>query len=219
LTAKDVTITPRINSYLASRFCVENPAAAAARARAERDGHAIHVTQLQGAVLRFLVNLVQAERVLEIGTYFGYSAIWMAEGLSANGQLDTIEVDQARAAVARALLDRSGVGERVTILIGDAATLLLQMDGRYDLAFIDGTKGNYPEYLQACSRLVRPGGLIVADNVLWRGEVADETLVNPRLAGVRKFNDTISAAGHRSVILPIGDGMSLTIADSQELCS
>ena len=125
-----------------------------------------------GALLRHLVLLLQPRRVLEIGTFSGYSAIWMAGALPEGGLLDTIEVNDEMEALIREGFDRAGVANRIRLVIGDALDILPMIDETYDLVYIDGNKREYIAYYQSVIDLVRPGGYIVADNVLWNGKVS-----------------------------------------------
>lgn len=125
-----------------------------------------------GALLRHLVLLLQPRRVLEIGTFSGYSAIWMAGALPEGGRLDTIEINDEKEALIREGFDRAGVADRIRLVIGDALDILPMIDETYDLVYIDGNKREYIAYYQSVIDLVRPGGYIVADNVLWNGKVS-----------------------------------------------
>lgn len=125
-----------------------------------------------GALLRHLVLLLQPRRVLEIGTFSGYSAIWMAGALPEGGRLDTIEVNDEMEALIREGFDRAGVADRIRLVIGNALDILPMIDETYDLVYIDGNKREYIAYYQSVIDLVRPGGYIVADNVLWNGKVS-----------------------------------------------
>ena len=125
-----------------------------------------------GALLRHLVLLLQPRRVLEIGTFSGYSAIWMAGALPEGGRLDTIEINDEMEALIREGFDRAGVADRIRLVIGDALDILPMIDETYDLVYIDGNKREYIAYYQSVIDLVRPGGYIVADNVLWNGKVS-----------------------------------------------
>ena len=124
-----------------------------------------------GALLRVLATAVRAERILEIGTAIGYSGIWLAGALPAGGSLFTMEYDEDRARQARENFARAGVADRVSVIVGDAQRMLAKVSGPFDLIFQDGDKKQYGPMLDRLVDLLRPGGLLVTDNVLWSGEV------------------------------------------------
>jgi predicted O-methyltransferase YrrM len=155
----------------------------------------MHVSAAQGRFLQLLVGISNARRVLEIGTLAGYSAIWMARALPADGQLVTLEVDPTAAEVARTNFDDAGVDDRIELLLGPASQSLagLAADEPFDLVFIDADKPAYPEYLAAVLRLSRSGTVIVADNVVRDGAVAEADHDDERVVGVRRFLEAVSA--------------------------
>ncbi len=124
-----------------------------------------------GALLRVLTTAVGARRALEIGTAIGYSGIWIAEALPVDGMLLTLEIDEARARVARGNFKRAGLESRVSVMVGDAQRMIAKVSGPFDLIFQDGDKKLYSVLLDRLVDLLRPGGLLVTDNVLWDGEV------------------------------------------------
>lgn len=167
-----------------------------------------------GQVLQLLCRLTCARRVLEIGTCTGYSGIWIARGLPADGQLETLELDPQRAAMARAHFRQAGVAERVTVTVGDAReTLAARADGSVDAVFIDADKPPYPVYLEEALRLVRPGGLILADNVLTLGPrvaVYDEATSSESVRALRRYNRLVATDPRLlGTILPVGEGLSV----------
>jgi len=155
----------------------------------------MHVSAAQGRFLQLLVGISGARRVLEIGTLAGYSAIWMARALPADGQLVTLEVDPTAAEVARTNFDEAGVDDRIELLLGPASESLagLDADEPFDLVFIDADKPAYPDYLAAALRLSRSGTVIVADNVVRDGAVAESDHEDERVVGVRRFLEAVSA--------------------------
>src|SRR5512143_2168994 len=124
-----------------------------------------------GALLRVLATAVRAQKILEIGTAVGYSGIWLAGALPAGGMLMTMEMDAARAQEARANFERARVSDRVSVIVGDAERMLTKVAGPFDLIFQDGDKKLYTRLLDRLVSLLRPGGLLVTDNVLWAGKV------------------------------------------------
>jgi caffeoyl-CoA O-methyltransferase len=168
------------------------------------------VDEVEARLLALLVSLIGARRILEVGTFTGYSAASMAEALPRDGELVTLEARADHAAKAREHVDSVGVGDRVTIVEGPASTSLARLEGPFDLAFIDADKASYPLYFEAVLGLMRPGGLIVADNVLRSGRVLDGSARDADTMGMRTFNDlVVSDARVESVMLTIRDGVSL----------
>jgi predicted O-methyltransferase YrrM len=166
-----------------------------------------------GALLEALVRATGGRAVLEVGTFVGTSAAWMARALAPGGRLDTLEADPARADRAEAFLARAGLGDRVRVHRGPAIESLPGLpDGAYDLCYIDADKTGYPAYLEHAVRLVRPGGLILADNVLSGGRVArPDGERDGNAAALAAF--TLAAVDHPrlvTTVLTIGDGVSLS---------
>jgi predicted O-methyltransferase YrrM len=151
------------------------------------------VTPLQGRLLELLVRLAGARSILELGTLGGYSTIWLARGLADGGRLVTLEAEPEYARVARANLERAGLADTVDLRVGPALETLPQLDGPFDLIFIDADKRSNPDYLGEALRLSRPGTLIVADNVVRGGAVADSDASDPSVAGVRRFLELVGA--------------------------
>jgi predicted O-methyltransferase YrrM len=151
----------------------------------------IEVSATQGKLLFVLAKAMGARRILEIGTLGGYSGIWLARALPPDGRLVTLEIDPAHAAVARRNFERAGVASRVDLRVGDALEQLWDMptdtDGPFDLVFIDADKTRLAEYFDWSVRLARRGGLIVVDNVVRDGAVADPRSEDPSVQGVRRF--------------------------------
>jgi predicted O-methyltransferase YrrM len=165
-----------------------------------------------GRLLEILARLVAATRALEIGAGAGYSGIWIARGLTEGGRLETIELSEENAEVCRTNYEAAGVGDRVEIRLGAALDVLPGLDGPYDLCFMDAVKSEYPGYLDHARRLVRRGGLICADNVLWQGTVSDPSVREPSTDAVREFNRRIfEDPGLVSHIVPVGDGLSVSV--------
>lgn len=173
----------------------------------------IQVPGRTGRVLELLTLLVAPGRILEIGTLGGYSALWMARGLPSGGRILTLEKDPERAAMARSFIERAGESGRIEVRVGDARAVVPELgsDGTYDLVFIDADKESYTFYLEQSARLLRPGGLLLADNALWHGRVVEEDPDEPT-RGVQEFNRRLAARGDfRSTILPVGDGVALGV--------
>lgn len=153
---------------------------------------AISVSPAQGKLLHILARIRGARRILEIGTLGGYSTIWLARALPDDGSLITLEIDPHHAEVARANVVRAGVGGKVEIIVGPALDSLAQLEGTFDLFFIDADKENIPRYFEESMRLSIPGSLIVVDNVVRKGQIV-EASDDPNVAGVRKFMEIAGA--------------------------
>ncbi len=170
-----------------------------------------------GALLRVLAMAVRATRILEIGTAIGYSGIWMAGALPEGGMLLTMEVDEQRVREARGNFKRAGVAERVNVMTGNARLLLAKVSGPFDLIFQDGDKLMYGPMLNRLIELLRPGGLLVTDNVLWDGDVVPgfgaHKHTNPADAeAIAAYNEQIH--NHPSLvtsIVPLRDGVAISV--------
>jgi predicted O-methyltransferase YrrM len=187
-----------VDDYFASRLAPSDPvldAVLAANAAAGLPAH--DVTPLQGRFLELLVRITSARRILEIGTLGGYSTIWMARALGDEGRILTLEADPKHAEVARGNLEEAGLADRVDLRIGAALDTLADIAAEggvpFDLVFIDADKPSNPDYLAWALKLTRTGSLIIADNVVRDGAVADGTSADPRVQGVRRFTDMIAA--------------------------
>ncbi len=179
----------------------------------------IQVSAAYGAFLNLLARAANARRILEVGTLAGYSTIWLARALPADGRLVSLELEQRHADVARANLERAGVSEQVEIVVGPAAELLRRLadvgTDAFDLIFIDADKDGYPEYLKLALELSRSGTLIVADNVVRGGQVATVDSGDGRVMGVRRFLEDLAADERldATVVQTVGakgyDGMAI----------
>jgi predicted O-methyltransferase YrrM len=150
------------------------------------------VTPLQGRLLELLARLVGARSILELGTLGGYSTIWLARGLREGGRVVTLEVSAEYARVARANIERAGFAGVVDLRVGPALETLGELEGAYDLVFIDADKRSNPQYLGEAVRLSRPGTLIVADNIVRSGAVADPGSSDPSVTGVQRFLELVA---------------------------
>ena len=167
---------------------------------------------LQGRLLKMLTQLCAPALAVELGTFTGYSALCIAEGLPKDGRLITIEVDDELEDFIRRQLETSEYGRKVELRLGPALDICRELpDESVDMMFIDADKRQYPAYLEEAARMLRPGGLIIADNTLWSGHVCDPEYENdPQTRGVRTFNDmAVSLPGFETVILPVRDGITL----------
>jgi predicted O-methyltransferase YrrM len=164
----------------------------------------------QGRVLSMLSKMVRPERILEIGTYTGYSALCLAEGLTKSGKLYTIDVNEELESRVRGYFEQSDYSEQIDYIIGDAMHVIPSMNEKWDLVFIDADKMNYINYYNLIFSQVKIGGYIIADNVLWSGKVADETKIDKDTLLLRSFNDLVSNDERvEEVLLPIRDGLMI----------
>ena len=166
---------------------------------------------LQGRLLRMLVHMIRPRRILEVGTFSGYSAISMAEGLEGDGHLWTFEINDEMEDFTRKWIDESPVADRITFLIGDAITEAPRLGLQFDMVFIDGDKRTYVETYELALSLLAPGGYILVDNTLWDGHVIDPAYDHDhQTQGVRRFNDHLARDTRvEKVILPLRDGLTL----------
>jgi caffeoyl-CoA O-methyltransferase len=172
----------------------------------------MQVSPEQGAFLTILTRLLGATNVVEVGTFTGYSALCMARGLSDGGRLLCCDVNEEWTAIARRYWEEAGVAERIDLRLAPAAETLraLPSSPQLDLAFIDADKPGYLVYYEEVLSRLRPGGAILADNVLWSGRVIDESLSDTNVEAIRAFNDTVAADDRvEAVMLPISDGLTL----------
>lgn len=166
---------------------------------------------IQGRLLRMLTIMIAPEKALELGTFSGYSALCIAEGLPENAELHSLEVnDELEPFIRRHWQDRPEA-RKIHLHIGDAERTMRNFpDQSFQLIFIDADKRRYPQYYMEAKRLLAPGGYIIADNTLWDGHVADPDRNDPQTAGIKRFNDLIAAdTDLEKVIIPLRDGLTL----------
>ncbi|MDE6268256.1 MAG: O-methyltransferase [Muribaculaceae bacterium] len=171
---------------------------------------------VQGRLLAMLSHMISPRAILELGTYAGYSALCLAEGLQPGGTLDTVEIDDEMEDFIRGRFDASPIGASISLHIGDAVNVMKMMiaDGRiFDLIFIDANKRHYCEYYELALSLLAPGGFILADNTLWSGKVVEASRashVDAQTRGILDFNDLVASDPRvEVVILPLRDGLTL----------
>lgn len=165
---------------------------------------------LQGQFLRMLCQMNRVNNVLEIGTFTGYAAISMAMGMDDGGVLHTIDINDEIEDFTREFIAQSGLEKKIVFHIGDACEIIPQMNECFDLVFIDADKRQYSEYYRLVFDKVRPGGIIVADDVLWDGKVVDGVSKDPQTSGILEFNELVQS-DHRveNILLPIRHGLML----------
>ena len=181
-----------------------------------RDTHLYHLRprmcsgHLQGKILKMLVRMINPKTILELGTFTGYSALAMADGLT-DGELHTIEIDDELEEFILNHFESAPNGNKIHLHIGDAREIIPQLNKQFDMVFIDANKRQYVEYYNLVFDYVRPGGFIIADNTLWDGKVVDwGKKLDAQTEGILNFNDFIAADKRvEKVILPIRDGSTL----------
>jgi len=166
---------------------------------------------LQGRLLKMLVQMIRPKRILEVGTFSGYSALCMAEGLEEGGKVYTFEINDEQEDFTRPWIEGSPMADKVEFIIGDAIKEAPKLGLEFDMAFIDGDKRTYVETYEMVLKILRPGGFILADNTLWDGHVTDPAYDRDhQTQGIRRFNDHIAQDTRvEQVILPLRDGLTL----------
>jgi predicted O-methyltransferase YrrM len=214
-----------VDQYFAASLLGSDPVLdAALEASAEAGLPLISVSPNQGKLLQMLAQITDARSILEIGTLGGYSTIWLARGMRADGRLITLEVDPAHATVAQKNVERAGLGGVVEVRLGSALDTLprIEAEGRgpFDLIFIDADKANIPAYFDWAVKMSRPGALIIVDNVVRDGEVVDANSTDASVRGVRRFVEMLSERTDMSgtVIQTVGtkgyDGFAIVLVGS-----
>jgi predicted O-methyltransferase YrrM len=216
-----VTTWDAVDAYINEHLIGDDPALGGALAHAAAAGlPAHHVAPNQGKLLYLLARLQGARTILELGTLAGYSTIWLARAVPVGGgRVVTLEADPRYATVARENLERAGVADRAEVVVGDALDTLPTLGGPFDVVFLDADKQRNPEYLEHALRLTRPGSLIIADNVVRDGALADAASADPRVLGVRRFTELLGAAANvtATAVQTVGtkgwDGFALALVE------
>jgi len=213
---RTIQLDDRTYEYLLAHSLREAPALAALRAEtASHPKVNMQIAPEQGQFMQMLVRLTGARRAIEVGVFTGYSSLAVMLAMPKDGRLLACDISPVYTAVARRHWQEAGVADRIELVIAPAkATLDARIaageSGRYDFAFIDADKGGYLAYYERLMKLVRPGGLIVVDNTLWSGEVANPENRDSDTAALREFNDILHKdARIELAMLPVGDGLTL----------
>ena len=216
MTRRTLPLTERLYDYLVANSLREHPALAQLRDETSRlPGAGMQIAPEQAQLMAFLVELIGARRVLEIGCFAGYSALAMALALPADGRLITLEANAEPVEIGRRAWTAAGVADRIEVRLGRAADSLEQLlaegaAGSFDLVFIDADKKSYDAYYERALVLVRPGGLILLDNMLWGGAVADPADQERQTASLRALNAKLHLDERIALsLLPLGDGLAL----------
>jgi len=205
-------VDPRVEEYAEAHTAPEGDLfeRLAAETHEKTTAPQMMVGRIEGRFLGVLVRSLRARRVLELGTFTGYSSISMALALPSGGRVITCDVNKETTAIARRYAEEAGVADRIDYRLGPGLETIAQLDGPFDLVFIDADKPNYVNYYEATLPLLADGGLIVADNTLWSGRVIDETDDEDTTQAIRAFNDHVAEdARVENVLLTVRDGMNL----------
>ncbi len=215
---KDLGLSPELYDYLLQNSLRE--ADLLRQLREETAQHRAAVMQIapeQGQFMALLVQLLGAKRTLEIGVFTGYSSLVVAMALPEDGQVIACDVDKASTAIAQQYWEAAGVTDKIDLRLAPAIDILDQLiadgqSGSFDFAFIDADKRNYPRYFEQCLELIRPGGLIAIDNVLWAGRVVEADSEDKRTQAIRAFNQALHQDERVSLsLLPVADGLTLAM--------
>ena len=203
-----------LEQYLSERYWSEDDLLREVRADIEQRGPTIQVSAEAGRLLALLVRAAGATRVLEVGTLFGYSGIWMARELSPGGDMDTIEIEKMHADAAEHWFERAGLADRVTVHRGAGLDVLARLPGPYDVAFVDADKRTYPEYIRLSLERLRPGGIVIADNAIRGGRIV-QAGGDVDMKGTRGMHDLLAGdANLVATTVPVGDGLAIAVKRS-----
>lgn len=215
---KSLGLSPALHRYLVDHGSPPDPIERSLIEETRRLGGIaqMQVAPEQGAFLNVLTRLIEARKAIEIGTFTGYSALSIARGLPADGRLVCCDVSEEWTSIGRRHWEQAGVANRIDLRLAPALETLAELErdpqelGSYDLAFIDAVKTEYADYLEVLVRLVRKGGAILVDNVLWSGSVIDDSRQDESTEAIRAFNDRVTKDERFDrVMLPISDGLTL----------
>ncbi len=216
MSSRTIAVDDRLYDYLCAASLRETPLQRRLRdeTRAMPEAN-MQISPEQGQFMALLVQLIGAERIVEVGTFTGYSALAMAAVLPASGRLVACDVSERWTAIARRYWAEAGLSDRIDLRLAPAMTTLDDLiaageGGRYDFAFIDADKENYRGYYERVLTLLRPGGLVAVDNVLWGGRVVDPTKRDNDTEAIRAFNTALRDDRRVDLsLVPIGDGLTL----------
>jgi caffeoyl-CoA O-methyltransferase len=211
---KGVPLNEELYQYIVNTFAEEDDVLKSAVADTEKNGMPlIQVSPENGKFLQLLIKIIGAKKALELGTLGGYSSIWMARGLPDDGKLTTLEYEKKHADVAMNNFKRAGLENKIEIILGPALDSLDKMKGqKFDFAFIDADKVNYPVYFEKILALMNQGGIITADNTLRKGEVINPNVEDEGTKAIQVFNKKVSSDPRvESLLVPISDGVTVCL--------
>lgn len=163
---------------------------------------------LQGQYLAMMSKMIQPANILELGTFTGYSAVCLAQGLKPDGQLYTLEVNEELEKPVNTFFEKAGLADKISMKIGNAVEIINELDIVFDLVFIDADKINYPTYYELCLAKLKKGGILLIDNVLWSGKVAEETIRDKKTKIIHELNQKIQLdESVENILLPLRDGI------------
>ena len=216
MSNRTLTLDDRLHRYLLDHSVRETPVMRELRELTARQEMArMQISPEQGGFMALLVELIGATRAIEIGTFTGYSALCIAQAMPPEGRLICCDISEEWTAIAQDFWERAGIRERIDLRIAPAQDTLAGLidagaRGSFDLAFIDADKTGHLDYYKACLELVRPGGLLMFDNTLWNGAVADPDSRDEDTVALRELNDLLFRDERVSIsLVPIGDGLTL----------
>ncbi|MDJ0740812.1 MAG: class I SAM-dependent methyltransferase [Gammaproteobacteria bacterium] len=218
MTNRTLRLDDRLYDYLLANSLRETPLMRELREVTARDDMAhMQIAPEQGQLMALLVELIGARRIIEIGTFTGYSALCMAQAMPDDGRVVCCDVSEEWTSIARRFWERAGIAARIDLRIAPALDTLdaLLADGRsgeFDMAFVDADKTHYADYYERCLELLRPGGLMLFDNTLWSGRVADADAHDDDTIALRRLNELLHVDERVSLsLVPIGDGLTLAL--------
>ncbi len=204
-------VDPRIDRYLHELANPSDPILREMELLAAERSFPIVGPQV-GRLLHLLTRAIGARRVIELGSGFGYSAYWFADAVGPGGEVILTEGSAERAAEAATFLKRGGLRDRARIEVGDGLEILDRIGGEFDIIFNDIDKEHYPKVLEPAAAALRPGGLLISDNMLWFGTVLDDEPVEPTTCGVKELTRRLyESADFRTVLLPVRDGVTVSM--------
>lgn len=216
MSNRTIELSDRLYDYLLEVSLREPPLLAELRAETTKLPLGImQIAPEQGQFMAMLAELIGARRAIEIGTFTGYSALCVAQAMPADGRLIACDISEEFTAIARRYWAKAGVSGKIDLRLAPALETLRGLlaggeAGRFDFAFIDADKKEYEDYFEAVLKLLRPGGLVTIDNVLWDGAVADPTKTDEDTMAIRKLNEKLRSDSRISLsLVPIGDGLTL----------
>lgn len=212
---KDAIVYPYITDYLRKEIPERSGILKELEEYAEKNS--VPIVQPETAkFLETMMCLKRPVRILEVGCAIGYSAILMAQYLADGGSITTLEWDAETCEIARANIEKAGLSDKITVVLGDAKDIIPTLTGEYDVIFLDGPKAHYIYMLNDCIRLLKKGGMLISDNILYKGMIADdEHVIRRKITIVKRLRRFISAQMQRdeleTVILPLGDGVTVAV--------